>query len=94
MSLHLFLQLFEYGRGIGITHFPHGQVPWPILVLFAVITQLGDVWFLFLLGGSLYVVGEYVPRWGLERRQGLFVLGLVFTYSGLIGVLKNSFMLP
>ena len=94
MPNHLLMQIHEYGRGIGITELLHGQAPWQVIVLFAVITQLGDVWFLFLLGGSLYIAGEYVPRWGIERRQGLFVFGLVLTYISLIGVLKNVFMLP
>lgn len=58
------------------------------------ITQLGDGWFLFLLRASLYVAGEEVPRWGIERRRGLFVFGFVVTYVGLIGVLKSIFQLP
>jgi membrane-associated phospholipid phosphatase len=58
-----------------------------VLVLFALVTQLGDVWFLFLLGGVLYVAGD-------ECRRGLFVLGLLLTYVALNGVLKQLFLLP
>jgi membrane-associated phospholipid phosphatase len=64
------------------------------LILFAVVTQLGDVWFLFLLGSVLYVAGDELPRWGIDRRRGLFVLTLVLAYIALIGVLKNVFVLP
>lgn len=82
------------GRGIGITEVLHGSVQDPLLVLFAVLTQLGDVWLLFVLGGVLYVAGDEFPRWGIERRRGLFVLGLVLTYVALIGVLKQLFLFP
>jgi len=63
-------------------------------VLFALLTQLGDVWFLFLLGGMLYVAGDELPRWGIDRRRGLFILGLLLTYVALIGVLKGFFLFP
>ncbi|SFR85388.1 PAP2 superfamily protein [Halomicrobium zhouii] len=82
------------GRGVGITELLHGYAEWPVLVLFALVTQLGDVWFLFALGSALYVAGERLPRWGIDRRRGLFVLGLVLAYVALIGVLKHAFMLP
>lgn len=82
------------GRGIGITEFLHGHAEAPITVLFALITQLGDVWFLFLVGGVLYVAGDYLPRWGIDRRRGLFVLALVLTYLSLVGLLKHVFVLP
>lgn len=88
-------RLFETDRGIGFTDLFQGLGESPLVVLlFAVLTQLGDVWFLFLLGGVLYVAGEYVPRWGIDRRQGLFVLALAITYVALIEVLKNIFVLP
>lgn len=82
------------GRGIGITELLHGAAEWPVLVFFAVVTQLGDVWFLFLLGSAFYVAGEQLPRWGINRRRGLFVLGLALAYVALIGLLKNAFLLP
>lgn len=82
------------GRGVGITETLHGAAEWPVLVVFAVITQLGDVWLLFLLGSALYVAGDHLPRVGIDRRRGLFVLALVLTYVALIGVLKETFLLP
>jgi len=81
-------------RGIGVTEALHGSVQDPVLVVFALLTQLGDVWFLFLLGSVLYVAGNEFPRWGIDRRRGLFVLGLLLTYFALIGVLKEFFLLP
>lgn len=50
------------GRGIGVTELLHAQAGWPLVVVFAVVTQLGDVWFLFLLGSVLYVAGDELPR--------------------------------
>lgn len=82
------------GRGVGITEMLHGSAEWPVLVFFALVTQLGDVWFLFLLGSALYVAGDQLPRWGVDRRRGLFVLGLALAYVALIGVFKNAFLLP
>ncbi|WP_435158328.1 phosphatase PAP2 family protein [Haladaptatus sp. DFWS20] len=71
-----------------------GQAPWAVILLFALITQLGDVWFLFLLSGVLYVGGEYIPYVGIDRRRGVFIIGLVLTYVALIGVLKGVLLLP
>ncbi|WP_232820492.1 phosphatase PAP2 family protein [Halorussus litoreus] len=82
------------GRGVGVTELLTNHGEWLLVVLFGLVTQLGDVWFLFVLGGVLYVGGEFVPRWGVSRRQGLFVLSLVLTYVALIGVLKHVFLLP
>lgn len=81
-------------RGVGFTEGLHGAAPDVVLVGFALLTQLGDVWFLFLVGGALYVAGDQFPRWGLDRRRGLFVLGLLLAYVALIGVLKQLFLLP
>lgn len=81
-------------RGIGIMEMLQGYGEWPVVVLFALITQLGDVWFLLLLGGVLYVAGDDPPGGGVARRQGLFVLTLVLTYIALIEALKHSIVLP
>ena len=60
--------MFAVGRGIGFTEPLQEIVGLPTVVLFALITQLGDVWFLFLLGGALYVSGDEFPYWGIDRR--------------------------
>lgn len=86
--------MFPEGRSVGVTEALHGSAPDPVLVLFALLTQLGDVWFLFLLGGVLYAAGDELPRWGIDRRRGLFVLALLLTYVALIGVLKGFFLFP
>lgn len=80
-------------RSVGVVELLHGAASDPVIILFALLTQLGDVWFLFLLGGLLYVAGDEFPRWGIDRRRGLFVLGLLLTYVALIGVLKEFFSL-
>ncbi|WP_336002901.1 phosphatase PAP2 family protein [Halorientalis halophila] len=72
----------------------HGYAEGPILVAVALLTQLGDVWLLFLLGGVAYVAADEVPRLGLDRRRGLFLFAIVLTYVALIGVLKGLFDLP
>ena len=87
-------RVFGSGRSLGITELIQAEASWPVIVLFALISQLGDVWFLFLLGGVFYVAGEYTPRWVLDRRRGLTVLALLVTYISLIGVLKDVFRLP
>lgn len=82
------------GRGVGITDALHGWAEWPVIVLFGLLTQLGDGWFLFLLGSTLYVTGDELPRFGIDRRRGLFVLALFLTSAALIGSLKAFFNLP
>jgi len=86
--------MFSGGRSVGVTEALHGAVPDSVLVCFALLTQLGDVWFLFLLGGVLYVAGDELPRWGIDRRRGLFVLALLLTSVALIGALKGFFLFP
>ncbi|WP_254544853.1 hypothetical protein [Halomarina pelagica] len=66
--------LVGISRGIGITELLHGQAPWIVIVSFTLVTQLGDVWFLFLLGGVLYIGGEALPRLQVERSEGLFII--------------------
>jgi membrane-associated phospholipid phosphatase len=82
------------GRGVGVTDLLHGQAPWALIVLFALFTQLGDVWFLFLFSSVLYVGGDTVPYFGIERHRGVFLVALVITYVALIGLLKEIFLLP
>ncbi len=60
-------------------------------VLFAVLTQLGDVWFLFLLGATLYAASARIE--GIDRRQGAFVLALALFYVATVQALKGVFTL-
>ena len=88
------MSLLRIDRGIGIMETLQGYGEWPAVVLFALLTQLGDVWFLMTLGGVLYVAGGELPGGGIVRRQGLFVLSLVLTYVALIELLKHLLVLP
>ncbi|MFB6084756.1 MAG: phosphatase PAP2 family protein [Halorientalis sp.] len=81
-------------RSLGIADRLHWYAEGPLLLVFALVTQLGDVWFLFALGGALYAAGTGRSRLAVDRRRGLFVLALAFTYVALVGVLKPVFALP
>jgi len=85
------MRLFPNGRSVGVTDAIHGAVEWPVVLLFGLVTQLGDGWFLFVLGGALFVAGEAFPVLGIDRRRALFVFGLALTYVAVIGVLKGFF---
>ncbi|WP_436928424.1 phosphatase PAP2 family protein [Halosimplex halobium] len=85
------MQLFPNGRGVGVTETLHGLAEWPVVVLFGLVTQLGDGWLLFLLGGALFVAGEEFPVLGVDRRRALFVFALALTYVAVIGALKGFF---
>lgn len=78
---------------MGSTELLSAEATWPVVVSFALLSQLGDVWFSFLLGGVCSVAGTKTPYLGLDRRRGLSVLGLVLTYVSPVGVLKNVFRL-
>lgn len=88
------MTVIAIGRGVGITEFLHGQAAVAIITLFALLTQLGDVWFLFVLGSGLYLGGSVVPHLTVDRRRGLFVFALVVSYVVVIEVLKPLFGLP
>lgn len=81
-------------RRWGVTELVHGSASLGVIVLFAVITQLGDLWFLFVLGGSVYIAGESLPRFGVERQRGSFVFALVAVYTVLTTLLKRVFRRP
>jgi len=86
--------VFGIERGIGVTESLHGQADLPVIALFAVLTQLGDVWFLFLVGCALYLAGSELPRVDVDRRRGLFVLAPLFVYVALVGAVKSVFGFP
>jgi membrane-associated phospholipid phosphatase len=86
--------MFGADRSLGVTEALHGALPEVVVVLFAVLTQLGDVWFLTLLGTALFLGGDAAPRFSVDRDRGLFVLGVVLAYLALVGVLKQFFLLP
>jgi membrane-associated phospholipid phosphatase len=86
--------VFGTNRGIGIVSEIQQLVDGPVVLVFALLTQLGDVWFLFFLASVLYVAGGHTPYLTIDRRQGAFVLALGVVYTVLITVFKGIFAFP
>lgn len=80
------------GRSLGVTEFLDELFTGSWEVLFAALTQLGDVWFLFLMGATVYAASARVE--GVDRRQGAFVLALALFYVATVQALKGVFTLP
>lgn len=80
-------------RGLGIPDALGGLFGEVGVVVLAACTQLGDVWFLFVLAGGLYLASTR-PGNPLARRRGAFVLALPIVYVVTVGALKGVFTLP
>jgi membrane-associated phospholipid phosphatase len=81
-------------RGIGEAELI-GALPEFVVVFAALVTQLGDVWFLFGVVGLLYWFGERLPGpVAFDRRRGAFVLALALGYRATATTLKGSFAYP
>lgn len=81
-------------RGIGELAFV-SSLPEVILVAAALLTQLGDVWFLFALLGLLYWFGETLPGpFALDRRRAAFVVALGLGANALTTTLKEWLAYP
>ena len=81
-------------RGVGELELA-AALPEPIVVLAALLTALGDVWFIFLLLGVLYWFGTTIPGpLSLSRRHAAFVIALAFGGLALITALKELLQLP
>ncbi|WP_254829704.1 phosphatase PAP2 family protein [Haloglomus salinum] len=78
-------------RGVGLESLFTG-LPLALLVGFAALTQLGDVWFYFLTLATAYWVGDTVA--GSDRRHAAFLLGCALTALALSTTLKGYFALP
>lgn len=78
-------------RGLGVTEKIDALLGGNWEVLLAVLTQLGDVWFLFLLGATIYAASARIE--GIDRWQGAFVLALVLFYVATVQALKGVFTL-
>lgn len=68
----------------------------PFVVFFAVLTQLGDLWFLSGLVFGAYWLGPHVPRVGhaLSRERTAVVVALLFGVVALITTLKPLLGIP
>ncbi|QSG10624.1 Membrane-associated phospholipid phosphatase [Halapricum desulfuricans] len=82
-------------RGIGLPSLL-AELFGPLVVVFALLTQLGDTWFLFALVVSSYWFGPHTPRIGdgLDRRRGAIVVGLLLLAFVLVYTTKPLFGLP
>lgn len=79
-------------RGVGLQSLL-GSLPGPVVVLFSLLTQLGDVWFLTLLVTLTYWIG---PRFtdAVDRRRAAVVVGVLLVGFAVVTVGKPLFALP
>lgn len=66
----------------------------PVEPLLALLTQLGDVWFLVVLAVGLYWLGDRVPLAGWTPRHGSLVIAGALLAFALTHVLKGAFAVP
>ncbi|WP_273836386.1 phosphatase PAP2 family protein [Halococcus sp. PRR34] len=81
------------GRGLGVPDALGGLFDEVGVVVLAALTQLGDVWFMSVLAGGLYLASTR-PGNPLARRRGAFVLALPIVYVVTVQALKGVFALP
>lgn len=79
-------------RGIGIAEWL-ANLPEIFVLLAAVLTQLGDLWFLVLVTTTLYWLGPHTPWLGdaVDRERLFVVVGLLFLGIALTTTLKIVF---
>lgn len=75
-------------RGVGAVEFLQELIPGSLWVVVALLTQLGDVWFVALLLAALYWFRDH-DRDGVAEAAGLTLAGLA-----LLLALKHAFALP
>jgi membrane-associated phospholipid phosphatase len=81
-------------RGIGELEVV-ATLPEFVVVLAALVTQLGDVWFLFGLVGLCYWFGERFPEpLAFDRRHAAFALALTIGYRATATTLKEWLAIP
>lgn len=82
-------------RTVGVTGLL-SALPGAVVVLFALVTQLGDFWFTFLSCSLLYWVGSRTPRVGrgLTRERAAMLVALLAGAVALAVSLKAVFALP
>ena len=79
------------GHGLGVTEFVAGNAPEPVVVLFAVLTQLGGLWFYFLALTVTYSLGERLPPRPalLDRPRVAYLVALALGAAALTATLKG-----
>ena len=82
-------------RAVGVTEVL-SALPGAVVVLFALVTQLGDFWFTFLACGLLYWLGPWTPKLGqdLTRDRTTMLVALLAVGVALVVSLKGVFALP
>jgi len=82
-------------RGVGVAEWLSALPEW-LVAFAALLTQLGDLWFLTLAIASLYWLGPHTPRLGsaVDRERMATVLGLLFLAIATTEALKGIFALP
>ncbi len=75
-------------RGLGVTEAVHTALPEWLVLVFGLITQLGDTWFLWLLLGVVYW------RRPTDRMETLVVIALGLVGTAVVQVLKVALALP
>ncbi len=80
-------------RGVGLTRWLTEMLG-PIEPLLAVLTQLGDVWFLSAVAVAVYWFGDGIVPDGRDRDRGLLVLGTALWAFATTYLLKTVFAVP
>lgn len=81
-------------RGFGEIEALRTLLPDAAIPVFALLTQLGDVWFVFVVLTLLYWGDGRLPAVGLPRSRAVFVLALALCALALTGGLKALFAFP
>jgi len=82
-------------HGVGLVE-AMDTLPDPVVVLFVLVTQFGDLWFYFLALSTLYFFGDRLPRLegAMDRRRAAYLVALALGAAALTGALKYAFGFP
>jgi membrane-associated phospholipid phosphatase len=82
-------------HGIGLVEALE-TLPDPVVVLFVLVTQLGDLWFHFLSLSALYFFGDRLPglEGAVDRRRAAYLVALALGAAALTATLKGVFAFP
>lgn len=81
------------GRGIGESGVVEA-LPDAVIAAFAIVTQLGDLWFYFLAISLCYLFGRHVAGGVVTRERAAFVVALAVGASALTTATKYLFAFP